>query len=133
MTDDSFFLTCDRLSQSVDATQYERLRWAKTEGPMLARLVELAHGAIADRPEFELTEEGATGDIRRFVLKIHGHRVIGLVIWLDQDHRACLTVENIARGRYQVMAGDPVSADYALVDEAWMAATLQVLFARIQL
>ena len=131
MTDDSFFLTCDRLSQAVDATQYERLRWAKTEGPMLARLVDLALAAIAERPEFELTEEGATGDVRRFVLKIHSHRVVGLVIWLDQGH-ACLTVENIARGRYQAGAGDPVSADYALVDEAWMAATLQVLFARIQ-
>lgn len=131
MTDDSFFLACDRLSQAVDATQYERLRWAKTEGPMLARLVELAHAAMADRSEFELTEEGATGDIRRFVLKIYGHRVIGLAIWLDHGH-ACLTVETVARGRYQVDAEGPVTADYAVVDEAWMAATLQTLFARIQ-
>ncbi len=132
MTDDSFFLACDRLSQAVDAAQYERLRWAKTEGPMLARLVDLAHAAMADRTEFELTEEGATGDIRRFVLKIHGHRVVGLAIWLDQGH-ACLTVENVARGRYQVGTADPVTADYAVVDEAWMATTLQTLFARIQL
>ena len=130
MTDDSFFLACDRLSLAVDAAQYERLRWAKTEGPMLARLVDLAQAAIAERSEFELTEEGATGDIRRFVLKIHGHRVIGLAIWLDQGH-ACLTVETIARGRYQVGTDDPVSADYAAVDEAWMAATLKSLFARI--
>eukprot|EP01042_Synura_sphagnicola_P018123 gene18123-22915_t len=48
MTQDSFEDACDRLSQGIDAVQFERLRWSKTEGPMLARLVELVHLAIAD-------------------------------------------------------------------------------------
>ncbi|KUR76896.1 hypothetical protein [Novosphingobium sp. FSW06-99] len=131
MSEDSFFLECDRISQAVDAVQYERMRWAKTEGPMLARLVELAQAAIAERSEFEWTEEGATSDIKRFVLKVHSNRVAGLVLWLDQGH-AMATIEEIGRSRYGVTPGDPIRADFALVDEAWMAATLQALFARIR-
>lgn len=131
MSDDSFFLACDRISQAVDAVQYERMRWAKTEGPMLARLVELAQAAFAERSEFEWTEEGATSDIKRFVLKVHSNRVAGLVLWLDHGH-AMATIEEIGRSRYGVTPGDPISADFALVDEAWMAATLQTLFARIR-
>ncbi len=122
---------CDRISQAVDGVQYERMRWAKTEGPMLARLVELAQGAIAERSEFELTEEGATSDIKRFVLKVHSNRVVGLSLWLEQGN-ALAQIEEVGRSRYGVIPGEAVSADYALVDEQWMAATLQSLFGRIR-
>ncbi len=131
MTQTCFQTECDRISQAVDGVQFERLRWAKNEGPMLARLVELAHAAIEDRPDFELAEEGATSDIKRFVLKVHSNRVAGLVLWLDRGH-AMATVEEVGRSRYGVSAGDPVSADFPLVDDQWMAATLQTLFARIR-
>ena len=127
----SFQSECDRISQAVDGVQYERMRWAKNEGPMLARLVDLAQGAIAERSEFELTEEGATSDIKRFVLKVHSNRVVGLILWLDQG-QAMTQIEEISRSRYGVTPGDPVSADYPQVDEAWIAATLQTLFARIR-
>ena len=87
MPQDSFHNECDRISQGVDGVQYERQRWAKTEGPMLAKLVELAHAAIADRDDFELTEEGASTDIKRFVLKVHSFRVVGVVMWLGERRR----------------------------------------------
>jgi len=127
---DSFHAECDRISQAVDGVQYERMRWAKTEGPMLARLVELAQAAVAQREEFELTEEGATSDIKRFVLKVHSNRVVGIALWLDQG-RAVIDIETVGRSRYEVSPGDPVSADYPLVDEPWMATTLHTLFGRI--
>jgi len=131
MTQANFQTECDRISQAVDGVQYERMRWAKFEGPMLARLVELAHGAIAERSEFELTEEGATSDIKRFVLKVHSNRVAGLTLWLDGGH-AMTQIEEIARSRFAIAAGDAISVDYPLLDEVWMAAALQTLFARIR-
>lgn len=131
MSQDSFQLECDRISQAVDGAQYERLRWAKTEGPMLARLVELAQGAIKDRPEFELAEEGASSDIKRFVLKVHSHRVLAIALWLEHGH-VLANAEEIERSRYSLIEGDPISAEYPSVNEQWMANTLRELFARIR-
>ena len=131
MTQDSFELECDRLSNAVDSVQYERLRWSKNEGPMLARLVELAHGALESRSEFELVEEGATSDIKRFVLKVHGNRVAAIVIWLEGS-RPHIKIEEIQRGKYVIADASPLSAEFAEVDEAWMARSLQALFGRIQ-
>ena len=130
MSQSSFEIACDRISQAVDGVQYERMRWAKVEGPMLARLVELAHAAIAERSEFELTEEGATSDIKRFVLKVHANRVAGIAVQLASG-QAMVTIEEISRSRYAIAPGDPVCASFAQVDETWMAATLQTVFERI--
>jgi hypothetical protein len=130
MYPDSFQLECDRISQGVDDVQFERLRWSKTEGPMLARLVELAQAAISDRDDFELVEEGASSDIKRFVLKVHSNRVVAIALWLESGH-GFANVEEIGRSRYRIIAGAPVSADFALVDETWMSATLQELLTRI--
>ena len=58
MAQDSFELACDRLSGAVDGVLFERLRWARTEGPMLARLVELAQGAVEARGDIDLSDEG---------------------------------------------------------------------------
>ena len=132
MPQDSFQQECDRLSQAVDAAQFERLRWAKVEGPMLAKLVSLALGAIETRPEFELTEEGATNDLKRFVLKVHSNRVAAIALWLENGH-AIAQIEALDRSKYTIRQAGPISADFPLVDEAWMAATLQDLFRRIQL
>ncbi len=130
MTDANFETSCDRLSGIVDEGQFERLRWARNEGPMLARLVELAHGAIADRPDFALVEEGASRDEKRFVLKVHGNRIVALAFALD-GMRAVASASEIDRGRYAVTPGPELSTEFAAVDEAWMAATMATLFARI--
>ena len=45
---EDFEAACDRLSQAIDSAQYERIRWSRTEGPMLDHLVELVRGAIRD-------------------------------------------------------------------------------------
>ena len=131
MPDPSFDLECDRLSHVVDDAQFERLRWARTEGPMLARLVALAEGALEERSDFDLVEEGTSRDDKRFTLKVHGNRVVMIVISLD-GRRAVLRVEAAERSRYQVLPGEPVSIDFALADEPWMASALQQLFSRIQ-
>ena len=127
----SFETACDRLSSAVDSAQFERLRWARTEAPMLARLMELAQGAVAERPDFELTEEGSVAAVKRFVLKVHGFRIVAVNFGLDQGH-AVVWAEAIDRSSYKVAEGDPVSADFAAVDESWMAAALEAQFARVQ-
>lgn len=130
MVSNSLELEFDRLSKVVDDAQFERLRWARHEGPMLARLVELANGAIADRPDFELVEEGTSRDEKRFVLKVHGNRVVALSLSLDGP-RAVAQVELIERSRYQLTPGEPIRIDFSMADEAWMAMAMQTLFARI--
>jgi hypothetical protein len=127
----SFETECDRLSQMVDGGLFERLRWARTEGPMLARLVELAQGAVEQREDLELTEEGSTNAIKRFVLKVHGTRVVAVGIRLDQGH-ANLWAEAIERSRFTLAPGEVLAADFADVDEHWMAGALRELFGRVR-
>ncbi|MEO5586573.1 MAG: hypothetical protein ABIQ81_02655 [Novosphingobium sp.] len=131
MSPEPFDLACDRLSQVVDQALYERLHWERNEAPMLARLVALAHGALEQRSEFELTEEGATPDLKRFVLKVHSNRIMAITIWLDRS-QVNVDAAAIERSRYQVQPGPPITADYAVVDEQWMASALEQLFGRVQ-
>lgn len=131
MSQDSFEQECDRLSQVVDDAQFTRLRWERNEGPMLAKLVALAHGALEDRPEFELTEEGATGDIKRFVLKVHSNRIMAIVLFLDEN-RVNVRAEAIERSKYTVADGPVVAAHFDSVDQEWMRAALQQQFARVR-
>lgn len=126
----SFQSACDRLSQAVDGVQYERLRWAKHEGPILARLVALAQAALEDRGEFELAEEGATSDRKRFVLKVHGTRVVAISFWVA-DGLASASAETVARSKYAITDESAISVEYAAVDELWMAGALHDLFSRI--
>lgn len=132
MPHDSFELECDRLSHIVDPALSERLRWDRTEGPMLARLVALAHAAIEGRSEFELVEEGATRDIKRFVLKIHSKRVLVLSLSIADGH-AVLRAEALERSSYGLTEGPPATAEFAIVDAAWMSGALQQQFSRLQL
>lgn len=131
MPQDSFELECDRLSHIVDGALFERLRWERNEGPMLARLVALARGALEVRPEFELVEEGATRDTKRFVLKVHGNRVVGVSLRIA-DGRAVLEAHPLDRSPYNLSDGGPVTVDFAAADEPWMAGALQGLFGRVQ-
>lgn len=131
LAQNSFELACDRLSQTVDHIQFEHLRWSRNEGPMLAKLVALAQSTFEGRPEFELVEEGATSNIKRFVLKVHGNRVAAVTIYLEHG-RVIVLLDAIERGRCAVNPGPPISADYVQVDEQWMAAVFEQLFGRIQ-
>jgi hypothetical protein len=128
---DSFELECDRLSHIVDGALFERLRWERNEGPMLSRLVELANAAFKDRSEFELVEEGATRDVKRFVLKVHGNRVIAIAMRIE-DGRAVVEAQPLERSRYGVSDGPSVATDYDAADEPWMARALQELFSRVR-
>ena len=123
---------CDRLSHVVDDIQFERLRWARTEGPMLARLVELAHGALEGRADFELIDEGSTRAVKRFVVKIHTNRIVAIVMGLDSG-RAIIGAEAIERSKYRLSDDSPVFTEFAGVNEAWMAGALEKLFSRVQL
>ena len=131
MPQDSFQLECDRLSHVVDGALYERLRWERNEGPILARLVELAHSVLEARPEFEFVEEGATRDIKRFVLKVHGNRVVGITLRIEGG-RAIVDAHAFEGSKYGLADGPPIAADIAAIDEAWMAGALQEVFGRVR-
>jgi hypothetical protein len=128
---DSFQRECDRLSHIVDRAQSEHLRWERNEGPMLARLVALAHAAFEGRSEFELVEEGATRNLKRFVLKVHSKRVFAVSMRIEHG-RAVLQSDPIERGSYGLAAAAPLTAEFATVDAAWMASALEQQLRRIQ-
>lgn len=131
MPEDSFQLECDRLSHIVDRVQSEHLRWERNEGPMLTRLVALAHAAFEGRSEFELVEEGATRSLKRFVLKVHSKRVMSVSMRIE-NRQAVLQSEPIERSIYALADAAPTIADFATVDEAWMAGALEQQFRRVQ-
>lgn len=131
MSHDKIQMEFDRLSKDVDPFLFERLRWDREEGPMLAKLVTLAHGALESRGDFALTEEGATSDIKRFILKVHSNRIIAIVITLENG-RALVAAEQIERSKYLLRDNTPVSASFDMVDEDWMAATFRELISRVE-
>ena len=131
MPDDSLQLECDRLSHIVDGALCERLRWERNEGPMLAHLVALARAALEGRSEFELVEEGATRDIKRFVLKIHGNRVVAVSFRIEAG-RAAVETHALERSNYTVADGAPATADFATADAPWMARALQDQLSRVR-
>lgn len=130
MPQTGFALECDRLSRTVDGALYERLCWERNEAPILARLVALAHAALEQRDDFELSEENSTRDIKRFTLKIHSNRVAAICITVEGG-QAQVWADQIDRSSYRVTAGEPVAAAHTTIDADWMAATLQTLFQRI--
>ena len=131
MPDNSLDLECDRLSSVVDSTLFERLRWERNVGPVLARLVALAHAAMEKRGEFECAEVGATRYVKRFVLKVHGNRVMAIAMRVEGEF-AIVESQPIDRGRYSLASGPPLSVASEALDEPWMAQALQQLFARVQ-
>lgn len=127
----SFQTECDRLSSIVDAALFDRLRWERNEGPMLAHLAALALSAFEGRSEFELAEEGATRDVKRFALKVHGKRVIAISMWIEGG-RALLDAHAIERSSYDLSAGEASSAAFDAADGTWMAGALQQQFSRVR-
>lgn len=128
---DSFQRECDRLSSAVDSAQFERFRWDRDEAPKLAHLVDLVTEAFAGRRDFELAEEGATSGFKRFVIKVHSKRTIGIAVLLKNGH-AVIGAEAVERSSYTVAPGEPISANFDDVDEQWVADTLQTLIGRIR-
>jgi collagenase-like PrtC family protease len=128
--EDPFLLECDRLSMLVNPTQYEQLRWSREDGPMLARLVALAFEALEDRPEIEMTEEGATKDVKRFILKVHSNRIAAISIYVEAG-LAMFRIEPIERSNYLIASASPVSIAFEDANEQWVADALQELFSRI--
>ena len=131
MLDDSFEIECDRLSNAVDSAQFERVRWAKHEGPMLERLVELARAAIEERSDFELADEGSKGAVKRFVLKVHSIRIVAVNLGLE-DGKVVVWADAIDRSQYRVVDGRRHSADFQDVDETWMKGALRALMGEVQ-
>ncbi len=127
---DNFLLECDRLSNAVDEVQFERLRWARDEGPVLIKLVALAQAALEERSDFELAEEGSTSDIKKYVLKVHSNRVVALTLWVEEG-KARMKPEEALRSRYTLAAGPELAVGYDGLDEAWMAEALREVFARV--
>ena len=131
MPDDSFEIECDRLSKVVDSVQFERVRWAKNEGPMLERLVALAQAAIKERSDFELTDEGSRGPVKRFVLKILGFRIVAVNLGLERG-QAVVWAEAIERSKYRIVNGRRQAVDFQHVDETWMKGALRALMGEVQ-
>jgi hypothetical protein len=131
MPDDSFEIECDRLSQVVDGVQFERVRWAKNEGPMLDRLMELVRSTVGERDDFELNDEGSRGTARRFVLKVHGVRIVAVNLRLEQGQVA-LWGEAIERSPYLVDSETRPTADYPAIDEAWMKHAIGAIVGQVR-
>ena len=131
MPSPTFAEECDRLSRTVDPVQFERLRWARTEGPMLEHLVALTQATVAERPDLELTEEGSAGNIRRFVLKVHGFRIVALRVAVDAAGHVTVGAEAIERSRYRLTDEVRSEAAFGDVDQAWMEAAFEQAFCRV--
>ena len=98
---------------------------------MLTRLVALAHAALEARSEFELIEEGATRDLKRFVLKIHGNRVVSITLSIAGG-QARVETSPIERSKYALAPGGAVTTGYESADEAWMTQALEQQFGRVR-
>ncbi len=127
----SFDLECDRLSGLVDSAQYERLRWDRNEGPLLAKLVAWARESFEDHGEFELTEEGSTTDRKRFVLKVHAKRTFAIAFEVA-DGLAIIEPGLADRSNYRLSSLDRITAPMNDFHEEWVQAALQELFSRVQ-
>ena len=130
MSHDGFRDACDRLSHKVDADNFERFRWTRDEQPKLARLLKLVQGAVDDRTDIEINEEGGEQNVKRFVIKVHGKRIAGLSAGLRDGH-AVLTIGTVERSPFTVAEGEPIHTEFANVDEQWIAAALGKLMERI--
>ena len=128
---DSFDHICDQLSSVVDTVQFERMRWARDVGPRLAELVALTLAAVEPRPDLELAEERSTTEVKRYILKVHGVRVIGIALWI-KDGQASMQPVEIERSKYALSADDTISGAVDGIDAAWVAEALKQAFALIE-
>ncbi|WP_114521786.1 hypothetical protein [Altererythrobacter sp. ZODW24] len=131
MSETSFDTACDNLSGLVDAVQFERLRWDRNEGPLLTKLVTWARDAFEEHGEFELTEEGSVTDRKRFVLKVHTKRTIGIAFEVV-DGLAVIEPDLADRSIYTLTTREAITAPMHEFHEEWVKAALQEIFSRVQ-
>ena len=106
------------------------MRWARDEGPMLERLVELARATVAERPDFELTEEGSSAACKRFVLKVHGFRIVALNLGLEGG-TVSVWAEEIERSKYKAINAQRRTAEFQAVDEQWIKDAIRASFSEV--
>ena len=122
---------CDHVSSVVDAAQYERMRWARDVGPRLAAMVAMTLATVEDRTDLEFTEEQSTTDVKRLILKVHGVRVIGITLWIE-DHQAHMQPIEIERSRYMLSAMGTLSIELEGLNAEWIALALRTAFGLIE-
>lgn len=128
---DGFREMCDHISAVVDAAQFERMRWARDIGPRLAEMVALMLASVEDRIDLEFSEEQSTTDIKRYILKVHGTRVIGLTLWIEDGQAHLLPIE-IERSRYRLSGKGTLSVELEALNAGWMALALRTAFGLIE-
>ncbi|WP_295633547.1 hypothetical protein [Novosphingobium sp.] len=131
LSQDSFQQMCDQVSAVVDAVQYERMRWARDVGPRLAEMVTMTLASIEGRIDLEFSEEQSTTEIKRFILKVHGVRVIGLTLWIE-DGQAHMQPVEIDRSRYLLSAKGTLSVELDGLNAEWIAQALRTAFGLIE-
>ena len=131
LSQDSFQQMCDQVSAVVDAVQYERMRWARDVGPRLAEMVTMTLASIEGRIDLEFSEEQSTTDIKRYILKVHGVRVIGLTMWIE-DGQAHMQPVEIDRSRYLLSAKGILSVELEGLNAEWIAQALRTAFGLIE-
>ena len=131
LSHDGFQDMCDHISSVVDTVQYERMRWARDVGPRLAEMVTLMLATIEARVDLEFSEEQSTTDIKRYILKVHGVRVIGLTLWIE-DGQAHIQPIEIDRSRYRLSAKGTLSVEIEALNAEWIALALRTAFGLIE-
>lgn len=131
LSQDGFQQMCDHVSAVVDATQYERMRWARDVGPRLAEMVAMTLALVEERIDLEFSEEQSTTDVKRLILKVHGVRVIGITLWIE-DHQAHMQPIEIERSRYLLSAKGTLSVELDGLNAEWIALALRTAFGLIE-
>ena len=131
LSHDSFQQMCDHVSAVVDPAQYERMRWARDVGPRLAEMVTMTLASIEGRIDLEFSEEQSTTDVKRLILKVHGVRVIGITLWIE-DAQAHMQPIEIERSRYFLSAKGTLSVELEGLNAEWIALALRTAFGLIE-
>lgn len=131
LSHDGFQEMCDHVSNVVDPTLYERMRWARDVGPRLAEMVAMALATVEGRTDLEFSEEQSTTDVKRMILKVHGMRVIGITLWIE-DHQAHMQPIEIERSRYLLSAKGTLSVELEGLNAEWIALALRTAFGLIE-
>ncbi|MDP9086288.1 MAG: hypothetical protein M3N02_05930 [Pseudomonadota bacterium] len=131
LSHDGFQEMCDHVSAVVDPALYERMRWARDVGPRLAEMVAMTLATVEGRTDLEFTEEQSTTDVKRMILKVHGVRVIGITLWIE-DHQAHMQPIEIERSRYMLTAKGTLSVELEGLNAEWIALALRTAFGLIE-
>jgi hypothetical protein len=131
LSQDGLQQMCDHVSSVVDAALFERMRWARDVGPRLTEMVAMTLATVEARTDLEFTEEQSTTDVKRLILKVHGVRVIGITLWIE-DAQAHMQPIEIERSRYLLSAKGTLSIELEGLNAEWIALALRTAFGLIE-